>query len=391
MSSSRAGNFVQQGIGDAAFRAFIPAPLPPTLDLARLQGASEKAGVELGRLDGIARVIPNLSLFLYMYVRKEAVLSSQIEGTQSSLSDLLAHEAGSSPGAPVDADVNEVSNYVAAMEHGLRRLKELPVSLRLLREIHGVLMKGARGGEKSPGDFRRTQNWIGGSMPGNARFVPPPPHEMHAALNDFERFLHADSAPPPLIKAGLAHAQFETIHPFLDGNGRMGRLLITFLLVTDGVLGSPLLYLSLYLKKHRDTYYDLLQRVRTHGEWEEWMLFYLSGVADVAAQATETIQKLLALLDTDKQKLESRKASPAARRVFERFCRYPVSSIPGLAAELELTHPTAAKAVRLFVDEGILVETTGRQRDRVFVYERYLRVLEEGTKDAVNVDGHRPA
>lgn len=379
MSSSRAGHFVQQGRGDAAYRAFIPAALPPDLDLRRIQSAFGKASVELGRLDGIARALSNIDLFLYMYVRKEALLSSQIEGTQSSLSDLLAHEASDTGVPPADSDVREVSNYVGAMERGLERLKDLPVSLRLLKEIHAVLMAGVRGGEKSPGEFRRTQNWIGGSMPGNARFVPPPPHEMSAALDDFERFLHAESS-PPLIRAGIAHAQFEAIHPFLDGNGRMGRLLITFLLVAEGILTKPLLYLSLHLKQHRGTYYELLQRVRTHGEWEEWLIFYLDGVAEVAKQGTETLQRLLDRMKGDRGLLDEHKVTPATRRVFESFCEQPVASLPLLARRLDVTHPTVSKAARHLVDLGILIESTGRQRDKTYVYRKYLDILSEGTE-----------
>src|SRR2546428_1557157 len=291
-TATRAGRWVRQQAGAEGFSAFLPARLPPEPPLQftpELQRLSEASGRALGRLEGVSASLEPDRL-LYMYVRKEAVLSSAIEGTQSTLTDLLRFEAAGVPGTPVD-EVREVSRYVAALQHGMKRIRsgKLPLSLQLIREIHGVLMKEGRGGNKAPGDFRRTQNWVGGTWPGNARFVPPPPHEMHAALDNLERFLHHEYGfTPPVIEAGLAHVQFETIHPFLDGNGRVGRLLISLMLVVDGVLSQPFLYLSLYFREHRADYYDALQRVRTHGAWEEWLRFYLIGVEAAANQAAGT-------------------------------------------------------------------------------------------------------
>jgi Fic family protein len=278
-------------------RAFVPMPLPPKPGLAigtELRDRLDAALLALGRLDSVTSLLPDTSLFLYMYVRKEAVLSSQIEGTQSSLSDLLLFEAEETPGAPLD-DVMEVSNYAAAMEHGLKRIQGgFPLSNRLIREIHAILLSKGRGSEKSPGDFRRSQNWLGGTRSGNAVFVPPPPHELHECMGALERWLHDDpEKTPTLVKAALAHVQFETIHPFLDGNGRVGRLLITLLFCVEKILRDPLLYLSLYLKRHRDEYYTLLDRVRREGDWEAWIAFFADGVTESAAGAVETVQRLV--------------------------------------------------------------------------------------------------
>src|SRR3954453_2361724 len=291
-ASERAGRTVAVQTGPDGYSAFVPAALPPDPPL-RIEPATQalldEANQALGRLDAVTVLLPDPGQFLYSYIRKEAVLSSQIEGTQSSLSDLLLFENEAVPGVPLD-DVEETVNYVTAMNHGLRRIDsgELPMSNRLLREVHALLIDGVRGGEKAPGEFRRTQNWLGGTRPGNARFVPPPPSEVAAAMSDLEKFLHDVPEPTPiLVKAALAHVQFETIHPFLDGNGRVGRLLITLLLCSEKVLQHPLLYLSLYLKQNRDAYYDHLQRVRTHGAWEAWLEFFLEGVISVASSATE--------------------------------------------------------------------------------------------------------
>src|SRR3954467_6338093 len=289
-TSKRAGRLITVESGPDGYAAFVPAPLPPDPPLridSRLQSLLDEANQALGRLDAVTLLLPDPGQFLYSYIRKEAVLSSQIEGTQSSLSDLLLFENEAAPGVPLD-DVEETSNYIAAMSHGLKRIEsgELPLSNRLLREIHERLMAGVRGGEKAPGEFRRTQNWLGGTRPGNARFVPPPAHEVTVAMSDLEKFLHGPT--PILLKAALAHVQFETIHPFLDGNGRVGRLLITLLLCAEEVLQQPLLYLSLFFKQHRDAYYDHLQRVRTDGAWEGWLEFFLEGVVTVASSATNT-------------------------------------------------------------------------------------------------------
>ena len=379
------GRFIKQQSGPESYRAFIPDPLPPTPPIeidAALEEAIERASIALGRLDGITLLLPDPELFLYMFVRKEAVLSSQIEGTQSSLSDLLKYENAAVPGASVE-DVREASNYVKAMQHGLERLRGgFPLSLRLVREIHTVLMQHARGGHKTPGEFRTSQNWIGGSRPGNARFVPPPPHALGDLLGNLEKFLHDQPARiSPLLKAGMAHAQFETLHPFLDGNGRLGRLLITFVLCAEGVLSQPLLYLSLYLKAHREQYYDILQRVRTQGAWNEWLVFYLEGVADVAQTATETAQAIMKLFDADHRRIQRLgKAASSAARVHDLLKRRAVIAIPRASKTLGLTQPTVAAAVERLVKLGIAREFTGKQRDRQFVYADYEKILNEGTE-----------
>lgn len=384
-SATRAGRWVTQQRGPEGYAAFVPAPLPPRppLDFTpELQRLIEAAGRALGRLEGVSASLDPERL-LYMYVRKEAVLSSAIEGTQSTLSDLLRYETDAAPGTPLD-DVREVSRYVAALRHGVERIRSgrLPLSLRLIREIHGVLMTGeGRGGRQAPGAFRRTQNWIGGTRPGNARFVPPPPDEMANALDNLERFLHDEYGPtPPVIKAGLAHAQFETIHPFLDGNGRVGRLLVSLVLVADGVLSEPFLYLSLYLREHRADYYDALQRVRTHGDWEGWLRFYLIGVEAVASQAAETSRALLALFDADRARIqELGRAAGSALAVWDVLRRRIVISIPKAAEEAGVTWPTASAALERLAALGIVAETTGRRRDRLYTYAQQLALLDRGT------------
>lgn len=386
-SSTRAGRFIQADSGPDGYAAFHPAPLPPDPPLRvtpELQGLLDRANQALGRLDGVTLLLPDPDHFLYSYIRKEAVLSSQIEGTQSSLSDLLLFEHDVAPGVP-RGDVEETSNYIAAMNHGLRRLDEgFPLSLRLLREIHELLLSGVRGGEQTPGEFRRSQNWIGGSRPGNARFVPPPVHELGAALGNLEKFLHDDPERTPiLLKAALAHAQFETIHPFLDGNGRVGRLLITLLLCAreQRVLSRPLLYLSLYLKRNRDAYYEHLQRIRTDGAWEEWVEFFLEGVIEVSASATETTSRIVALVERDRQRVHSLgRPAGSASRVHEAAVREIVLTIPWAAERLGLSEPTVGKACRHLQELGILREITGRSRGKIFVYHDYLALLNEGTE-----------
>ncbi len=311
-----------------------------------------------------------------MYVRKEAVLSSQIEGTQSTLSDLLQYENAGVPGVPLD-DVREVSRYVKSLQYGFDRLNAgMPLSLRLIREIHGVLMEGAsRGGQHTPGEFRRTQNWIGGTRPGMARFVPPPPHEVLNAMGALEHFMHDESV-APIVKAGLVHAQFETIHPFLDGNGRLGRLLITFLLCAEGALTQPFLYLSLYFKEHRDAYYDALQRVRSDGDWEAWMAFYLEGVYETARQATKTTHDLLALFGSDRALVMSLGGSATSPlRVYEHLQKRIVISVPKTVPILKLTYPTVAAALRRLEALGIVREITGKSYGRQYVYARQLEIL----------------
>jgi Fic family protein len=363
--------------------AFVPNPLPPTPPLAwdgPLHTALQGASVALGRLAGVTSLLPDPHLFLYTYIRKEALLSSQIEGTQSTLSELLLFENEGAPGVPLD-DVQEVSNYVAAMEHGLRRLREdFPLSLRLIREVHGVLLAKGRGSEKQPGEFRTSQNWIGGSRPGNARFVPPPPDQIIDCMGALEMFLH-DPATPSLVRAALAHVQFETIHPFLDGNGRIGRLLITLLLCHDGVLSQPLLYLSLFLKQHRLEYYELLQRVRTLGVWEEWLGFFFGGVENTANQAAETVGRLLQLFRQDRARIDGLgRAAASALRLHELLQQHPVLSIPRAIGMLKLSKPTVHAAFTQLEKLGLLREITGGARNRVFAYKDYLAILSEGTE-----------
>jgi Fic family protein len=381
----RAGTFVRQQSGPDGYAAFIPAPLPPEPPLEFdevLQRLHESAVHAVGQLDGVSRTM-DADRLLYMYVRKEAVLSSQIEGTQSTLSDLLEYEDASAAGTPVD-DVREVSRYVAALYHGLQRVRtgELPICLRLIRELHGVLMEDGRGSTQAPGEFRRTQNWIGGTRPGNALFVPPPPHEMMRALDNLERFLHDETGhTPTILKAGLAHAQFETIHPFLDGNGRIGRLLISLLFGVEGILTQPFFYLSLYFKEHRRGYYDALQRVRTDGDWEGWLRFYLIGVEAVARQATDTALALRTLFEEDRQRVMALgRAAVSAARVYDFLRQRIVVSIPRAAAELGLTWPTVNAAMQRLETLGIAREMTGRARDRLYVYTRQLELLDGGTE-----------
>jgi cell filamentation protein, protein adenylyltransferase len=383
--NTRLGTFVVSSVGGESVKAFIPPPLPPrpAVDLTSLVDVLDRATAALGRLVGVTTVLPAPPLFIYMYVRKEALLSSQIEGTQSSLSDLLLFESEEIPQVPID-DVEEVSSYVAALNHGLRRIREdaFPVSLRLIREIHGVLLRTGRGSSKQPGEFRRTQNWIGGTRPGNAIFVPPPPEKLNECLGAFERFLHADHPGIPLlVRAALVHVQFETIHPFLDGNGRLGRLLITFLLCAAGALHEPILYLSLYFKTHRQRYYELLQNVRDTGDWETWVNFFLEGVLETATEAIETARQLIALFEADREKV-SRLGRPAASalRVHELLQKRPLLSIPAVTKELSLSEPTIAKAMKHLAKLGIAREVTGKRRRRVFAYARYLDVLNRGTE-----------
>jgi len=380
----RLGRYVVNHYGEEAVRAYVPAPLPPKPSV-RLEGMLrllEQANQALGRLDGLASMLPDLSLFIYGYIRKEAVLSSQIEGTQSSLSDLLLFENNQAPGVPL-TDVEEVSYYVAALNHGLDRMRGgFPLSLRLIREIHGVLLSKGRGSDKEPGEFRRSQNWIGGTRPGNAAFVPAPPDLVPDCMNALELFLHEErNNLPVLIKAGLVHVQFETIHPFLDGNGRLGRLLITFLLCAAGVLRAPILYLSLYFKQHRPAYYELLDRVRAKGDWEAWLDFFLTGVRDTATEGAAAAQRILEVFAEDLRKIEELgRPATSALRVFEHMQRNPIISIPESAKKTGLSAPTVAKSVEHLQKLGILRENTGRQRHRLFVYQAYLDILNEGTE-----------
>jgi len=342
----------------------------------------ERAHLALGRLDALSTLLPDTRLFLYAYVRKEAVLSSQIEGTQSSLSDLLLFEMEEAPGAPLD-DVIEVSNHVGALEYGLQRLRsDLPLSNRLIREIHGRLLSGGRGADKAPGEFRRSQNWIGGTRPGNATFVPPPPHTVLDCMSDLERFLHgAPGQLPALLKAGLAHVQFETIHPFLDGNGRVGRLLITFLLCHENVLREPLLYLSLYFKQHRQRYYALLGEVRERGDWETWLAFFLDGVVQTAEGAVSTAERIVGMFQQDQARIQEQgRTAGSALRVHQVLKERPVTSLQAVASGTGLSFPAASSGMRTLESLGIARELTGKRRNRLFGYDQYIAILSEGTE-----------
>ncbi len=379
------GNYVTiSTVGEKA-QAFVPAPLPPQPAIAWtsvLQQKFDQAMLALGKLDSVSTLLPDTSLFLYMYVRKEAVLSSMIEGTQSSLSDLLLFELDQEPGVPLD-DVREVSNYVAALTHGLDLLATgLPISLRLFREIHGVLLHKGRGSKNTPGEFRRSQNWIGGTRPGNAAFVPPPAEEMLDCLAKLELFLHDQpESTPVLLKAALAHVQFETIHPFLDGNGRLGRLLITLLLWEQKVLREPMLYLSLYFKTHRQYYYELLNNVRLTGDWEAWLDFFAEAVIFTATQAFETAQQLMNLSKSDQVKIkELGRPAASTLQVHRAMMERPIATSGWLVEKTGISHATVNKSLRHLQDLGIVRELTARKRNRFFSYAGYVEIMSEGTE-----------
>jgi Fic family protein len=380
--NARLGKYIIQKTAGESFKAYVPPPLPPQppIDLGSLYPALERATLALAELNAITRAIPNTSLFIYMYVRKEALLSSQIEGTQSSFSDLMLFEHDQKPQVSV-ADVEEVSNYVKAIHFGLKRLKGgFPLSLRLIREIHKVLLSGSRGSGHLPGEFRRSQNWIGGTRPGNALFVPPPVDHLTKCLGDFEAFLH-DETLPVLIRAGLAHVQFQTLHPFLDGNGRLGRLLIVLLLCNNAMLDEPILYLSLYLKQRRRNYYNLLQEVRLHGTWETWLEFFLDCIYQSAKSAIKTASDIDDLFAQDLSKIASLgRARFSCEQIFEYLKKLPQITVPKIATDLNMTAPTARSSLNHLVELGLLEEMTGKKRDRVYVYRRYLDILEKGTE-----------
>ena len=371
-------------VGEKA-QAFVPAPLPPRPPIdwtPELRSKFDQALLALGRLDSVSTLLPDTSLFLYMYVRKEAVLSSMIEGTQSSLSDLLLFELDQEPGVPLD-DVREVSNYVAALDHGLRLLEEgLPLSLRLFREIHGVLLTKGRGSNQTPGEFRRSQNWIGGTRPGNAAFVPPPADEVLECMSKLELFLHDQPEPTPvLLKAALAHVQFETIHPFLDGNGRLGRLLIALLLCEQKVLREPMLYLSLYFKTHRQYYYELLNNVRMTGDWEAWLDFFAEAVIVTATQAVETAQQLLDLSNQDRDKISGLgRAAASTLQVHRALMEHPIATSGSLVEKTGITPATVNKALGHLEQLGIVKELTAQKRNRLFSYAGYIEIMSRGTE-----------
>ncbi len=363
------------------FEAFIPNSFPPKdLQIAQLADRLEAATLALGRLVGSAEILPDPDLFVFMYVRREAVLSSQIEGTEASLVDLLEYEAQLERGDR-RVDVREITNYIEAIRFGLERLKNLPLSLRLIREIHERLMLGVRGGEpsKTPGEFRRSQNSIGGPTPSTARFVPPPVEEMHTSLHELETFLHVDSDLPILIRVALAHAQFETIHPFLDGNGRISRLLITFSLVHERVLSEPILYLSIFFKRHREDYYDRLQAIRDKGDWEGWLAFFLEGVAVVSSEATDTARRIVDLREQTRSEISQRlgRRTGSALELLEALFRNPMVNVNGVQAITGLSQPAANALANAMEEIGILREVTGKKTYRVFTFDRYLRLFDE--------------
>ncbi|HEX6018154.1 MAG TPA: Fic family protein [Burkholderiaceae bacterium] len=374
------GSYIEVATAGERFRAFVPVPLPPAPPVVwspALRRRFDDALVALGRLDALAAHLPNAALVLYSFVRKEAVLSSQIEGTQSSLADLLLYEIDEQPGVPVE-DAREVSRCVAALEHGLKKLRGgLPLSMRLLRGMHEVLMKHPGGRAKTPGEVRRSQVWIGGTRPGNAAFVPPPAQALAKCLTAFERFLNDEPEPtPPLLKAALAHVQFETIHPFLDGNGRLGRLLIVLQLVADGVLREPMLYPSLYFKTHRALYYDLLNGVRLKGEWERWLDFFAEGIEASATQAVATANALLALVSADRERIAGLgRAAASALAVHQALQRQPIATSAALVQATRLTAATVNKSLAHLERIGVVAELTNRQRGRVFSYRRYVDEL----------------
>jgi Fic family protein len=379
------GRYVPISTTGEKAQAFVPEPLPPRPPIdwtPALRSKFDQALLALGRLDSVSTLLPDTLLFLYMYIRKEAVLSSMIEGTQSSLSDLLLFELDQEPGVPLD-DVREVSNYVAALDHGLRLLEEgLPLSLRLFREIHGVLLSKGRGSNQTPGEFRRSQNWIGGTRPGNAAFVPPPAEEVLECMSKLELFLHDRPEPTPvLLKAALAHVQFETIHPFFDGNGRLGRLLITLLLCEQKVLREPMLYLSLYFKTHRQYYYELLNNVRLAGDWEAWLDFFAEAVIVTATQAVETAQQLLALSNQDRDKISGLgRAAASTLQVFRALMEHPIATSGWLVEKTGITPATVNKALGHLEQLGIVKELTAQKRNRLFSYATYIEIMSRGTE-----------
>lgn len=376
------GVLARVAVAGEPFQAFIPHPLPPEPELAfsgEMRRELSKADQMIGRLDGLSTLIRHPDMLISFYIRKEAVLSSQIEGTQSTLTELLLFEIAPETGTE---DTLDVSNYVQAMRHGLKRMREgFPLSLRLIREMHSILLQTGRGSRSTPGEFRTSQNWIGGTRPGNALYVPPPVEQMRVALNDFESFLHGGANEfEVLVQCALLHVQFETIHPFLDGNGRLGRLLITLLLVERGVLAQPLLYMSLYLKQNRAEYYELLQKVRYEGAWEEWVLFFLQGVASIAEKANQLAKNLLALFERDEESLRNIGARRgSALQVLAQLRETPYTSAARTAASTGLSFNTVVSALEVLKDAGIVQEMPAWRRGRLFLYAEYIRMMDEGT------------
>ena len=383
--SDRIGQLVNYSVAEESYQVYIPKPLPPNppLDLDNLYKLIEQASNTLGHLNSLSALLPDISLFLLMYARKEAVLSSQIEDIQSSLSDLLSAE-NLKDQAP-NNDVAEVKCYIEAMNYGLERLKTLPLSLRLIRETHAKLMHNSRGSDKQPGEFRKSQNWIGGTRPSKAVYVPPPPERLMECLDPFEKFIHDESIQlPTLVKVAMVHAQFESIHPFLDGNGRLGRLLITFILCSEGMLKDPLLYLSLYFKTYRQAYYGHLHTVRESGDWEGWVRFFLEGVVDTATQANEAAQNILELFDNDLSRIKDSGKSSASistiRTIYTYLQEHPISNTASIRSKTGLSQPTVIRGLSALEQLGIVKETSGKARRKVFVYNDYLNLLNEGTE-----------
>ena len=386
MKRTTQGYYENTTTAGEAVKAFVPAQLPPAPPIdwtPELRDKFDEALLALGRLDSISTLLPDVSIFLYTYVRKEAVLSSMIEGTRSSLSDLLLFEMNEEPGVPLD-DVKEVSNYVNALDYGLERLRSgFPMSLRLIREIHGKLLEdGSRGADKNPGEFRQSQNWIGGTRPGNAFYVPPPAHVVPDCMGALEMFLHDQPQRTPiLLKAALAHVQFESIHPFLDGNGRVGRLLITLLLVNSGALRLPMLYLSLYFKTHRQAYYDFLNKIRTDGDWETWLDFFADAVRVTAGQAVDTVRRLDALAQQGRAAIHQLgRAASSALRIHHELLYRPICDGNQLKRRTGLTLSTINKSLDHLIELGLVKELTGKQRYRIFSYPAYIDILNEGTE-----------
>jgi Fic family protein len=385
MDRGKQGYTIPHGAGSETYGCYVPLPLPPSPDIVwdpALRSTFEKALYMLGQLDSMARLLPDTTMFLYMYVRKEAVLSSMIEGTQSTLSDLMLFELDEVPGVPLD-DVREVSRYVAALEHGIDRIRhDFPISLRLIRELHAKLLERGRGSDQTPGEFRRSQNWIKGSRPGNAAFVPPPPAYVIDTLGELEKFINdVHTTTPVLLKAALAHVQFETIHPFLDGNGRVGRLLIPLILMRQGFLREPLLYVSLYFKQHRERYYALLMEVRHTGDWEAWLAFFAEAVIATTTQAVDSAEKILQMIADDTRRISGLgRAGLSALAVYQALCRRPISNTRWLIEQTGLTFATVNKSLQLLASLRIVEQRTVQKRNRTFVYSAYIELLNRGTE-----------
>ena len=365
-------------VSEEPYLAYIPDALPPVppIDMTEIAIWLEKANIAVGELNGVIETVPNPAVITYMYIRKEAVLSSQIEGTQSTLDDLLRYESNGIAGVPVD-DVEEVSSYVAALNHGLKRIEGgFPLSLRLIREIHEILLANTRGQHKAPGEFRRSQNWIGGTRPGNARFVPPPPDKLQECLSKLEKFMHNRDKIPMLVKAALIHHQFETIHPFLDGNGRTGRLLITLYLCAMGFLRSPFLYLSLFFRKNRDLYYEKLSEVRKTGDWESWLNFFLEGVAETAAGEKNNLKDIQKLFSRDEQKISTMgRAGSSAGKVLAVFRQKPLLTVSGIVEKIKLSKPTVISSVNRLISLGIIENISEKNWGRIYAYSGYVKLL----------------